>query len=131
MYMNQDNMIGMIFVAAIVFAIVLLIPSGKKADPPPEPDQKKKDEIAREVLSGVSVEEIAERDGYSPDDICQWQSEYLAYIMNLAEKFEKTQNQIDLLTEDIEWFKAACKDHIGDDWEEKTDFANRARIKYK
>lgn len=129
--MNQDDMVGMVLIAVIFFAFVLLMSGGKKNEAPPEPDQNKKDELAREVLGGGSIEEIAEREKLNPEDLEIWKNEYLAYILNLAKNFEKTQNQIDLLTEDIEWFKAACKDHIGDDWEEKTDFANRARIKYK
>ncbi len=129
--MNQDNMVGIVFIAVIFFAFVILMSGGKKDEKSPEPDQNKKDELAREVLKGGNVEEIAEREKLAPEDIGKWRDEYLAYILNLAENFGKTQNQIDLLTEDIEWFKAACKNHIGDDWEEKTDFTNRARIKYK
>ncbi len=128
--MSEDNMVGIVFIAIIFFAFVLLM-SGGGNEKPPEPDQSKKDELAREVLKGGNIEEIAEREKLDPEDIGKWKDEYLEYILNLAENFGKTQNQIDLLTEDIEWFKDACKNHIGDDWEEKTDFANRARIKYK
>ncbi len=128
--MTQDNIVGIVFIAVIFFAFVLLM-SGGGNEKPPEPDQNKKDELAREVLKGGNIEEIAERENLNPDDIGKWKDEYLEYILNLAENFGKTQNQIDLLTEDIEWFKDACKNHIGDDWEEKTNFANRARIKYK
>lgn len=128
--MSEDNMVGIVFIAIIFFAFVLLM-SGGGNEKPPKPDQSKKDELAREVLKGGNIEEIAERENLNPDDIGKWKDEYLEYILNLAENFGKTQNQIDLLTEDIEWFKDACKNHIGDDWEEKTDFANRARIKYK
>ncbi len=128
--MSEDNMVGIVFIAIIFFAFVLLM-SGGGNEKPPEPDQSKKDELAREVLKGGNIEEIAEREKLDPEDIGKWKDEYLEYILNLAENFGKTQNQIDLLTEDIEWFKNACKDHIGDDWEEKTNFENRARIKYK
>lgn len=128
--MSEDNMVGIVFIAIIFFAFVLLM-SGGGNEKSPEPDQNKKDELAREVLKGGNIEEIAERENLNPDDIGKWKDEYLEYILNLAENFGKTQNQIDLLTEDIEWFKDACKNHIGDDWEEKTDFANRARIKYR
>ena len=66
--MSEDNMVGIVFIAIIFFAFVLLM-SGGGNEKPPEPDQSKKDELAREVLKGGNIEEIAEREKLDPEDI--------------------------------------------------------------
>lgn len=121
-----------VLVAIIVFIVLFASSSSSGgSSPTPDPDENKQKEIAREILRGnASPEEIAGNDGYDIEHINQWVEIYEKAAIKAALEAEKTSNRIELMEDDIEWFKETCRKFIGDDWEAKTDFPNRFITKH-
>lgn len=103
-----------------------------KPEPKPDPDKKTQEKLALEmILKNTSPDDIAEAEGYDIEHIKQWKEDYINYAVKYTLNAHKTNARIDLMEDDIQWFKETCYKYIGDDWEEKTDFKNRTQNKYK
>lgn len=125
----MDTMIGVVIVFFIIVIFLAMIPDNKPKEVP-DPDQAGKDAIALEVLRKEKTEaEISARDGYSEDKIKEWVDDYVKRAVDLAADVHKQQAEIELLREDVEWFKRVCKEKFGDDWEKETHFLDRAMNK--
>ena len=128
--MNKEQLIGLFFLAAFIFIILTLIPGGKKITP--DPDEAKQQELAKDMLRGnTTPEEIAEKEGYDIEHIKKWKDDYTQLAIKFALDSDRYAHEVELLREDIEWFKKACRKHIGDDWEAKTGFSDHYVTKYK
>ncbi|MDE6787982.1 MAG: hypothetical protein K2J47_01500 [Ruminococcus sp.] len=124
------------FISVFVFVIWLasLIFKSPKEPPKPkdDPDKKTQEKFAVQVLKKNSTpEEIAEKEGYDIEHIKQWVQDYIDYAVKYSFDAKKINAHIDRLTDDIAFLKGICRKYIGDDWEEKTDYQNRTRKKYK
>lgn len=122
----------LIFIAGIIFFSLM----SKSSQPPPkpkdDPDKKTQEKFAVQILKKKSTpEEIAEKEGYDIEHIKQWVQDYIDYAVKYSFDAKKTNAHIDRLTDDIAFLKQICCKYIGDDWEEKTDYQNRTRKKYK
>lgn len=135
----MDTFAVIIVICLIIFTIYLASLSKKPDKKPvskpeckPDPDKKTQERFALEILGGkISPDDIAENEGYDIEHIKQWKEDYINYAVKYAMAAPKTNARIDLMEDDIEWFKETCRKFIGEDWEEKTDFKNRTRHKYK
>lgn len=128
---SKETFIYIGLIAIFFFFLLTLIPGGKKAVTP-DPDENKQRELAREMLRGnTTPEEIAEKEGYELDHIKKWKDDYTGLCIKYALDSEKYAAQVRLLEEDIAWFTAVCRKYIGDDWEQKTGFADHNITKYK
>lgn len=100
--------------------------------PKDDPDKKTQEKLAVQILTNKTTpEEIAEKEGYDIEHIKQWVNDYIDYAVKYSLDAKKTNAHIDRLTDDIAFLKSICRKYIGDDWEEKTDYHNRTRKKYK
>ena len=103
-----------------------------KPEPKPDPDKKTQEKFAlKMILEKNSPDDIAKAEGYDIEHIKQWKEDYINYAVKYTINAPKTNARIDLMEDDIQWFKETCHKYIGDDWEEKTDFKNRTQNKYK
>lgn len=103
-----------------------------KPQPKADPDKKTQEKFAINILTGKTTpEEIAAKENYDIEHIKQWVQEYTNYAVKYSLDAKKTNAHIDRLTDDIAFLKEICCKYIGDDWEEKTDYQNRTRRKYK
>lgn len=126
---ERELVVFMVFVLIIV--IIVSSSSPKGSSPTPDPDADKQNELAREVLRGnTTPEEITEKDGYDIEHVKQWVESYEKAAVQAALEADKTSSRIELMEDDIEWFKETCRKFIGNDWEAKTDFANRFVTKH-
>lgn len=125
-------MLGVIL-GAIVWASACKTPEEPpKPKPKDDPDQKTQEKLAIQILKKKTTpEEIAEKDGYDIEHIKQWVQDYIDYSVKYSFDANKINAHIDQLTDDIAFLKEICRKYIGDDWEEKTDYQNRTRKKYK
>lgn len=125
-------MLGVIL-GAIVWASACKTPEEPpKPQPKDDPDQKTQEKLAIQILKKKTTpEEIAEKDGYDIEHIKQWVQDYIDYAVKYSFDASKINAHIDQLTDDIAFLKEICHKYIGDDWEEKTDYQNRTRKKYK
>ncbi len=53
----------------------ILFTEKKKPEPPPEKTPEEKERIVREYLVCKNIDEVAEKEGVSPDEIKQWKKE--------------------------------------------------------
>lgn len=68
------------------------------------------------MLSGkISPDDIAEKEGYNIEHIKQQKENYINYAVKYAIATPKTTARIDLVEDDIEWFKETCRKYIGED----------------
>lgn len=127
---NKETLIYLGLIVMFFFFLLTLIPGGKKAVPDPEED--KQWEYAKDMLRGnVTPEEIAEQEGYDLEHVKKWRDDYTELCIKYALDSEKYAAQVKLLEEDIAWFTAVCRKYIGEDWEERTGFADHNITKYK
>lgn len=123
-------MLGFIL-GIIVWAAVCKTPQ-EPPKPKDDPDTKTQEKLAVQILKNKTTpEEIAEKDGYDIEHIKQWVQNYIDYAVKYSFDAGKINAHIDQLTDDIAFLKEICRKYIGDDWEEKTDYQNRSRRKYK
>lgn len=100
--------------------------------PKDDPDKKTQEKLAVQILTQKTTpEEIATKENYDIEHIKQWVQDYIDYAVKYSLDARKTNAHIDRLTDDIAFLKEICCKYIGDDWEEKTDYQNRTRKKYK
>ncbi|MDE5765110.1 MAG: hypothetical protein K2I00_09120 [Ruminococcus sp.] len=132
---DREAVIFMVFIILII--VVTACSSNSNAQPeekpPPKPDpgKDKQNKFARDILRGnTTPEKIVEKNGYDIEHVKQWVSNYEKAAVQAALEADKTSTRIKLMEEDIEWFKKTCHKFIGDDWETKTDFANRFVTKH-
>lgn len=127
---NKETLIYLGLVVIFFFFLITLIPGEKKAVP--DPDEDKQWEFAKDMLRGnVTPEEIAEQEGYDLEHVKKWRDDYTELCIKYALDSEKYAAQVKLLEEDIAWFTAVCRKYIGEDWEERTGFADHNITKYK
>lgn len=123
-------MLGFIL-GIIVWAAACKTPQ-EPPKPKDDPDTKTQEKLAVQILKNKTTpEEIAEKDGYDIEHIKQWVQNYIDYAVKYSFDAGKINAHIDQLTDDIAFLKEICRKYIGDDWEEKTDYQNRSRKKYK
>lgn len=100
--------------------------------PKDDPDKKTQEKFAVKILTNKETpESVAKKEGYDIEHIKQWVQDYIDYAVKYSLDSKKTNAHIDRLMDDIAFLKEICRKHIGDDWEEKTDYQNRTRKKYK
>lgn len=130
---------SVLLVALIIYLLCQAIahyakPPPAPPPPPPEPDPDKKtqEKIAIDILMGKTTPEGIQKDkNYDINHIKQWVADYTFYAVSYSVDSHKINSRIDLMEDDIAWFKNTCREYIGEDWEEKTDYKNRSRKKYK
>ena len=127
---------GVIIIVIVVLLVYILAEAGKSPEKPPkpkeDPDKKTQENIAIQILTKKTTPEaIADKDGYDIEHIKQWVQDYIDYAVKYSLDADKTNAHIDQLIDDIAFLKEVCHKYIGDDWEEKTDYQNRTRSKYK
>ncbi len=128
----MDLLVVIIFALGLwVWAEVCKSPK-EPPKPKDDPDNKTQEKFAVQILKKKSTpEEIAEKEGYDIEHIKQWVKDYTDYAVKYSFDAKKINAHIDQLTDDIAVLKGICREYIGDDWEEKTDYQNRTRKKYK
>lgn len=127
---NENAMSAFIIIVLFFFFLITLIPGGKSVRP--DPDENTQMAFAKEMLRGnMTPEGIAQKEGYDLEHVRQWKDDYTQLAIKYALDSDKTNTRIKLLEEDIEWYKAVCRKYIGDDWEERTGFADHTVMKYK
>ena len=99
----------------------------KKPSPPPEPPSEVKDALVIEILKGADIAEIAEREGIDGDKLNQWRDEFISDLMHYAKHRRDIEKELAEKTTDIKWFENICKEYIGEDWKEKTEYDMRNR----
>lgn len=127
---------GFIIIIIVILGAYVLAESFKSPEEPPkpkdDPDNKTQEKFAVQILTKKTTpEEIADKEGYDIEHIKQWVQNYIDYAVKYSLDAGKTNAHIDRLTDDIAFLKEICHKYIGDDWEEKTDYQNRTRSKYK
>ena len=132
MEVNKETFIYLGLIAIFFFFLITLIPSTKEMKVPPDPAEDTQRAFAKDMLRGnTTPEEIAEKEGYDLDHVKKWKDDYTELCIKYALDSEKYAAQVRLLEEDIAWFTAVCRKYIGEDWEEKTGFADHNITKYK
>lgn len=127
---------GIIIIIVIILGVYVFAEACQSPKEPPkpkdDPDKKTQENFAIQILTKKTTpEEVADKEGYDIEHIKQWVQSYIDYAVKYSLDAGKTNAHIDHLTDDIAFLKEICFKYIGDDWEEKTDFQNRTRNKYK
>lgn len=130
------NDFGVIVIFVIIMYLVAQVMKSPEKPPKPQPkadpSKKSQEKFAVQILTKKTTpEEIAEKEGFDIEHIKQWVQDYTDYAVKYSLDASKINAHIDLLTDDIAVLKEICRKYIGDDWEEKTDYQNRSRKKYK
>ncbi|MBR1592270.1 MAG: hypothetical protein IJ666_04585 [Ruminococcus sp.] len=111
----------------IVLWIIYISYPRKKPPPPPEPSKNQKDALVIEILKGADTAEIAKREGIDEEKLKQWHEEFLNDLLHYAKHRSDIEKELAEKTTDIKWFENVCKEYIGEDWKEKTEYDMRNR----
>lgn len=113
---------------ALVLLLFVVFAAMFSSNEKPAKDQDEKDRITLEALSGKTpIEEIAEREGVTVDEINAWKEEFINNGMQYSKNRKYLEQQQFQYERDIKWFEETCEKFIGSDWKEKTDYENRNR----
>ncbi len=124
--MNMDTGTGIIVVLFI--GLLLAMIGSSDSNPKSDKPQNEKDRITLEALSGKTpIEEIAEREGVTVDEINAWKEEFINNGIQYSKNRDYLEQQQFQYERDIKWFEETCEKFIGSDWKEKTDYENRNR----
>lgn len=126
----MGEMIGIALFAMAV--LMVLMCTGGSPAPKPDPDENRQHELAKQMLRGnTTPEKIAEEEGYDLEHVKKWKDDYVKIAVDYALDAEKHNARITLMEDDIQWFKAACRKYIGEDWEAKTGYTEHELTKHK
>ena len=124
--MTDNHAIFLIFGCIIIWIIYIYYPR-KEPTPPPEPSREQKDAVAIEILKGTDTAEIAEREGLDEEKLKQWREEFLNDLLYYAKHRREIEKELAEKTTDIKWFENVCKEFIGENWKELTNYDKRNR----
>ncbi len=74
--------------AFFLYMILDLLFTEPEKPAPPEKSKEDKQRIVVECIQGGNIEEIAKREGISPDDIKKWQKDYFGNLIESAESIQ-------------------------------------------
>ena len=99
----------------------------KEPPPPPEPSKEEKDALIIEILKGTDTAEIAEREGIDEENLKKWREEFMNDLLYYAKHRRQIEKELAEKTTDIKWFEDVCKEFIGENWKELTNYDMRNR----